>query len=80
MQVTSAVLGSGDPMALADFYERLLGWTITASDPPRPGFPEQDGWAMLRPPPEHQGLLALAVSTSRTTSPRSGPQPRVRKR
>lgn len=61
MQVTSAVLGSGDPRALAAFYERLLGWTIGASDPPRPGFPAEDGWAMLRPPPEHEGLLALAV-------------------
>lgn len=61
MQVTSAVLGAGDPMALAGFYERLLGWTIAASDPPRPGFPKEDGWAMLRPPPEHEGLLALAV-------------------
>lgn len=61
MHVTSAVLGTGDPVALAAFYERLLGWTIVASDPPRPGFPEKDGWAMLKPPPDHEGLLALAV-------------------
>lgn len=61
MHVTSAVLGTGDPAALAAFYERLLGWTIVASDPPRPGFPEKDGWAMLKPPPDHDGLLTLAV-------------------
>jgi catechol 2,3-dioxygenase-like lactoylglutathione lyase family enzyme len=60
MQVTSAVLGAPDPRALAAFYERLLGWTLVANEPARPGFPEEDGWALLRPPPEHHGLLAMS--------------------
>lgn len=60
MRVTSAVLGAPDPLALAAFYERLLGWTTVASEPARPGFPEEDGWAMLRPPSQEAGLLAMS--------------------
>jgi catechol 2,3-dioxygenase-like lactoylglutathione lyase family enzyme len=60
MRVTSAVLGAPDPRALAAFYERFLGWELVTSEPARPGFPEEDGWAMLRPPPDATGLLALS--------------------
>jgi catechol 2,3-dioxygenase-like lactoylglutathione lyase family enzyme len=60
MRVTSVVLGAPDPLALAAFYERLLGWESAASEPARPDFPPQDGWAMLRPPPGSTGLLALS--------------------
>ncbi len=61
MRVSSVVLGAPDPRALAGFYHRLLGWTIVASEPARPGFPAQDGWAMLRPPPGETGLQALSI-------------------
>jgi catechol 2,3-dioxygenase-like lactoylglutathione lyase family enzyme len=50
MTVTSVTIGAPDPRALADFYSRLLEWRITASDPPRPGQPAEDGWAQIRPP------------------------------
>lgn len=60
MQVTSAVLGAADPRALADFYQRLLGWTVVADEAARPGYPEEDGWLMLRPPPDVPGLLAMS--------------------
>jgi catechol 2,3-dioxygenase-like lactoylglutathione lyase family enzyme len=60
MRVTSAVLGAPDPRALAAFYERLLGWTLVANEPARPGQPEEDGWAMLRPPVAAPGLLAMS--------------------
>jgi catechol 2,3-dioxygenase-like lactoylglutathione lyase family enzyme len=60
MRVTSAVLGAPDPRALAAFYERLLGWTTVASEPARPGFPPEDGWAMLRSPAGSTGLLAMS--------------------
>ncbi len=50
MRVTSVTIGAPDPRALADFYSRLLEWRITASDPPRPGQPPEDGWAQIRPP------------------------------
>lgn len=50
MRVAGPVLDSADPVGLAKFYERLLGWPITDSEGPRPGYPPQDGWARLRSP------------------------------
>jgi catechol 2,3-dioxygenase-like lactoylglutathione lyase family enzyme len=50
MDVTSVTIGAPDPRALAAFYARLLGWPVTAEDPPRPGNPPEDGWAQVRPP------------------------------
>jgi len=55
LRVTSVTIGAPDPRALAAFYARLLGWTVTASDPARPGYPPEDGWAQLRPPPDAEG-------------------------
>jgi len=54
------VLGAPDPRALAAFYERLLGWTMAGNEPARPGFPAEDGWAMLRPASAGAGLLAMS--------------------
>jgi catechol 2,3-dioxygenase-like lactoylglutathione lyase family enzyme len=48
-EVTSVTIGAPDPRELAGFYQRMLGWTVTAMDPPRPGHPPEDGWAQLRP-------------------------------
>ncbi len=50
MDLTSVTISAPDPRELAAFYARMLGWTITASDPPRPGRPPEDGWAQVRPP------------------------------
>lgn len=50
MRVTSVTIGAPDPRALADFYNHLLEWPVTGSDPARPGCPPEDGWAQLRPP------------------------------
>jgi len=61
MQVSSVVLGAPDPSGLAGFYQRLLGWTVVSDEPARPGFPPEDGWAMLRPPPGEAGLRALSI-------------------
>jgi len=55
LRVTSVTVGAPDPRELARFYARLLGWTVTASDPARPGYPPGDGWAQLRPPPGNEG-------------------------
>ncbi len=49
MRVSGPVIDAADPIALAHFYERLLGWQITDQEGPRPGSPPTDGWAMLRP-------------------------------
>jgi catechol 2,3-dioxygenase-like lactoylglutathione lyase family enzyme len=48
MRITGAVLDAADPVRLAAFYERLLGWTEVEREGPRPGFPPEDGWVKLR--------------------------------
>ena len=50
MEVTSLTIGAPNPRELAAFYARMLEWTVTADDPPRPGGPPEAGWAQLRPP------------------------------
>lgn len=54
--LATAVLDSADPRALAAFYEQLLGWTVGVSEPPRPGYPPEDGWVILRNPTGATGL------------------------
>lgn len=55
LRVTSVTIGSSQPRELARFYADLLGWRVTASEPPRPDMPEQDGWAQVKPPPDIAG-------------------------
>jgi catechol 2,3-dioxygenase-like lactoylglutathione lyase family enzyme len=55
MEVTSLTIGAPNPRELAAFYARLLEWTVTADDPPRPGGPPEAGWAQLRPPEGRRG-------------------------
>jgi catechol 2,3-dioxygenase-like lactoylglutathione lyase family enzyme len=55
MAVTSVTVGAPAPRELAAFYARMLGWTVTASDPAGPGEPPEAGWAQLRPPPGQDG-------------------------
>ena len=50
MAVTSVTIGTPGPRRLAAFYQRLLGWTVAAEEPPGPGEPADGGWAQLRPP------------------------------
>lgn len=50
MTITGPVLDAADPVGLARFYERLLGWAMIECEGPRPGFPSLDGWAKLRSP------------------------------
>jgi catechol 2,3-dioxygenase-like lactoylglutathione lyase family enzyme len=47
MELCGVVLDSPDPRALADFYQRLLGWEIKPVDPT---------WVMLKPPDRGAGL------------------------
>ncbi|HEX2370076.1 MAG TPA: VOC family protein [Acidimicrobiia bacterium] len=46
-EVSATVLDAPDPRALADFYQRLLGWAIDQSEP---------DWVMLKPPNGGAGL------------------------
>lgn len=55
LRVTSVSIAAPDPRALAAFYSRLLGWALTSNEPPRPGFPPEDGWAQIRPPADVEG-------------------------
>lgn len=50
MRFAGPTLDASDPLALADFYHRLLGWPIVDRQGPRPGRPNNDGWAILRSP------------------------------
>lgn len=50
MRITGPVLDAADPIGLAKFYERLLGWTALETEGPRPGYPAEDAWARLRSP------------------------------
>jgi hypothetical protein len=50
MRVLGPVLDAADAVALAKFYERLPGWTMTECEGPRSGYPPGDGWARLRSP------------------------------
>jgi len=45
--MSATVLDAPDPRALADFYRRLLGWTVTADEP---------DWVKLNPPGGGSGL------------------------
>ena len=47
LSMTATVLDAPDPRALADFYRRLLGWTVTADEP---------DWVKLNPPGGGPGL------------------------
>jgi len=47
MTLTGVVLDAPDPRRLAQFYQRLLGWTITQDSP---------GWVKLSPPDGGAGL------------------------
>lgn len=50
MRITGPVLDAADAVALAKFYEQLLGWPIVELEGPRPGYPPEDGWAKVRSP------------------------------
>jgi catechol 2,3-dioxygenase-like lactoylglutathione lyase family enzyme len=55
LEVAAVTIGAPDPRRLAEFYQRLLGWTVAALEGPEPGRPEEDTWAQLRPPEGQPG-------------------------
>jgi len=56
MRISGPTIDALDPMKLAKFYERFLGWPIVRREGPRPGKPALDGWAMLRSPAGDQKI------------------------
>jgi predicted enzyme related to lactoylglutathione lyase len=65
MWISSVTVGAPNPRELAGFYERLLGWTITAVEGPRPGEPPEAGWAQLRAPADLAGLTTINIEYER---------------
>ena len=61
LQVSSVTIGAPDPRELAAFYERFLGWTVSAVEGPPPGDPPEAGWSQLRSPSGGPGLLSLNI-------------------
>ncbi len=51
LTLTTVNIGAPDPLALARFYERLLGWKIGAEEP---------DWVVIRPP---GGGVSLSFQT-----------------
>jgi catechol 2,3-dioxygenase-like lactoylglutathione lyase family enzyme len=74
MRVSSVTVSAPDPGLLADFYARLLGWTVTAQDGPPPGgAPPEIGWAQLRAPEGLQGLMTMNIELERDYTPPTWP-------
>src|SRR5829696_6860674 len=61
LQVSSVTIAAPNPRELATFYQRLLGWFVSALEDPRPGEPPQAGWAQLRYPSAGPGLMTLNI-------------------
>lgn len=49
LRATSITISTARPRAQAEFYARLLGGRVTASDGPGPGEPPEAGWAQVKP-------------------------------
>lgn len=50
LTATSVTVMTPDPLALADFYARLLGVEVSSTEPPPPGAPDVAGFAQVRMP------------------------------
>lgn len=70
MTITGPVMDAADPIALAEFYERLLGWQIVEKEGPRPGHPPDDGWARIRSP---QGTMKIEFQWEQHYEPPTWP-------
>jgi catechol 2,3-dioxygenase-like lactoylglutathione lyase family enzyme len=68
LQLTSVTIGCPNPGELVEFYAELLGAEITANDPPRPGEPEEAGWAQLRTTNDF-GIVTLNFEYERHWTP-----------
>jgi catechol 2,3-dioxygenase-like lactoylglutathione lyase family enzyme len=52
-RLSGPVLEGPDPVGLARFYEKLLGWDLVEVEGPAPDGPPDDGWARLMSPTGH---------------------------
>lgn len=56
LRFAGPVLGARDPLALAEFYSRLLDWPIAAREGGHGEGDSRDGWAIIRAPSGGQKL------------------------
>ena len=70
MRVSGPTLDAADPLALADFYSRLLGWPFSRREEPPEGGSPADGWAMLGEP---GGRMKLEVQGEPHSRPPAWP-------
>jgi len=63
--VSSVTIAAPNPRVLAEFYQRLLGWNVTALEGPPADGPPEAGWAQLRSPSQGPGLLAINIEYDR---------------
>lgn len=49
-RVSGPTIDAADPLRLARFYERLLGWPIVEQEGAETGVPDEPAWAKLRSP------------------------------
>lgn len=61
MWVSSVTIGAPNPRELAGFYERLLGWAVSALEDPRPDEPPEAGWVQLQAPSQMPGLMTINI-------------------
>jgi hypothetical protein len=50
VRLTAITVAAPAPRDLAQFYGKLLNGEVTALNPPRPGEPEDAGWAQVKTP------------------------------
>jgi catechol 2,3-dioxygenase-like lactoylglutathione lyase family enzyme len=61
LPVSSVTIAAPNPRELASFYQRLLGWTVSTLEEPRPDEPPQAGFAQLQYPSAGRGLMTLNI-------------------
>lgn len=65
MWISSVTIGVPAPQRAVRFYERLLGWTVTADEGPAEGEPADAGWGQLRAPEGTPGLMTINLEWER---------------
>ena len=75
IRATSVTVMTPDPRGLADFYARLLGAEVSATEPAPPGGPEAAGWAQVRMPHLTLNFEYEEQWSARCGPPRPGSRP-----
>src|SRR5690606_46645 len=69
MSVSSVTIGTPRPLKSARFYQRLLGWELSAVDPPPEGVDTDAGWAQVAAPDGTAGLRRINLEYEQEYTP-----------